>query len=40
VLDVSRLPPVNRFRTADLDRSRSPCSDFAGHVNAKWLARH
>src|SRR5687767_3682488 len=38
VLDESRLPPVNRFRAADLDPSRSACADFAGHVNAKWLA--
>src|SRR6185436_15027337 len=37
VLDESKLPPVNRFRAADLDPSRSACADFAGHVNAKWL---
>jgi putative endopeptidase len=38
VLDVSKLPPVNRFTAADLDPARSACADFAGHVNAKWLA--
>jgi putative endopeptidase len=38
VLDESKLPPVNRFRAADLDPARSACADFAGHVNAKWLA--
>jgi putative endopeptidase len=38
VLDESMLPPVNRFRATDLDPSRSACTDFAGHVNAKWVA--
>jgi putative endopeptidase len=38
VIDESKLPPVNRFRATDLDPARSACADFAGHVNAKWLA--
>jgi putative endopeptidase len=38
VLDESKLPPVNRFRASDLDPARPACADFAGHVNAKWLA--
>jgi putative endopeptidase len=38
VVDESKVPPVNRFRATDLDPSRSACTDFAGHVNAKWLA--
>ena len=38
VLDESKLPGANRFRAADLDPARAACTDFAGHVNAKWLA--
>ena len=37
-LDESKLPPFNHFTLADLDAAKSACSDFAGHVNGKWLA--
>src|SRR4051812_25003657 len=36
-LDESKLPGVNRFQPADLDTSKSPCADFGGYVNGKWL---
>jgi putative endopeptidase len=34
----SKLPPFNHFTLADLDATKAACSDFAGHVNGKWLA--
>ncbi|MFL5343762.1 MAG: M13 family metallopeptidase [Hyalangium sp.] len=37
-LDESQLPGVNRFQLADLDTTKSPCADFTGYVNGKWLA--
>src|SRR5688500_13331286 len=37
-IDESKLPPVNRFTKADLDTSKNACVDFAGYVNAKYLA--
>ncbi|MCC8364541.1 peptidase [Lysobacter sp. A6] len=37
-LDESKLPPVNFFQAADLDASKSACTDFDGYVNSKWLA--
>ena len=37
-LDESALPPVNRLSKDDLDPEKSPCVDFAAHVNDKWLA--
>jgi putative endopeptidase len=37
-IDESKLPPVNRFTKSDVDPSKDPCVDFAGHVNAKYLA--
>lgn len=37
-LDEAKLPPVNRFLPADLDTSKSACTDFSGYVNGKWLA--
>ena len=37
-LDDTKLPPVNRFQANDLDPAKSACTDFAGHVNSKWLA--
>ena len=36
-LDDTKLPPVNRFQANDLDAAKSACTDFAGHVNGKWL---
>ena len=37
-LDESALPPVNRFTVGDVDMGIDACSDFGGHVNAKWRA--
>lgn len=38
VLDEASLPPVNRFQPSDLDDTINACVDFAGYVNAKFLA--
>jgi len=32
--------PSTAFDTSELDTSKSPCADFNGFVNAKWLAAH
>jgi putative endopeptidase len=37
-LDEASLPGVNRFLASDIDASKDACTDFAGHVNGKWLA--
>lgn len=37
-LDESKLPPVNRFAVADISPDINACTDFAGHINSKWLA--
>ena len=37
-LDESKLPAYNAFHASDLDPSIDACTDFAGHVNGKWLA--
>ena len=37
-IDESKLQAVNRFTKADLDTSKSPCTDFVGYVDGKWLA--
>ena len=39
-LDESQLPPVLRFAASDLDKSKDPCVDLCGYVNAQWLAAH
>jgi putative endopeptidase len=39
-IDESKLPTSIRFMAADLDPQKSPCADFAGHVNSKFLAAH
>jgi putative endopeptidase len=39
-IDESQLPPVLRFAASDLDKSKDPCVDLCGYVNAQWLATH
>ena len=37
-LDESKLPPANRFMLADLDTTKSACTDFGAFANGKWLS--
>ncbi len=37
-IDESKVQGVSRFAKADLDPSKSPCTDFVGYVDGKWLA--
>jgi putative endopeptidase len=37
-LDTAALPPVARFRAADLDPAVAACTQLADHVNGPWLA--
>ncbi|MCB1555340.1 MAG: peptidase [Xanthomonadales bacterium] len=37
-LDTAALPAAISFQASDISADVAACSDFAGHVNSKWLA--